>query len=77
MAPGVIKLFAQLFESVFVASKRKLLGKYLLVEGLSATEAESKERHFGLDIINYKKSDSTHPEVTALMKLLKSISDRH
>jgi hypothetical protein len=65
--------FNQVLENIYAGNQRILEGKYALLEGFSQTEIQSKEHGYGLNIIPYRKSDDTHPEVLAFIQLLPKV----
>jgi hypothetical protein len=64
-----------ILDELFVANRGIGQGKYALIEGLSQTEIKSKERRYGVNIIPYRKSDDTHPEVLAFIQLLQKVKN--
>jgi hypothetical protein len=68
--------FNQILENIFASNNQLLQGKYALLEGLSQTEIQSKEQRYGINIIPYKKSDNTHPEVLSFMQMLSLVNSR-
>lgn len=68
--------FNQILENIYASNNRLLQGKFALLEGLSQTEIQSKEQKYGLNIIPYKKSDNTHPEVLSFIQLLSLIDSK-
>jgi hypothetical protein len=63
--------FNFVLENIFAVNDRILQGKYALLEGLSPDEIQAKERGYGLNVIPYRKSTDSHPEVLKLIELLK------
>ncbi len=65
--------FNFVFENTFAANQRILQGKFALLEGLSGLEIQTKERNYGLNIIPYRKSADSHPEVLDFVRLLAQV----